>query len=538
MFTGGSAYGLDAAAGVMRWMEERGRGFPVGAGRRADRARGGRVRPRAARPVRRAADRRRWRTTRPTRRASTAMSPKGRSAPARARRSARSPARRGAMKGGFGCAVDDARRTTCRVGAMVVVNAFGDVRDARGEIIAGARATERRVRRHAAACCARATSVAQRVRRPRRCSNTTLAVVAASAPLVAVELAQLARAAGAALFRRITPCGIVVRRRRRVRAVADGTANVARVGRRSSIEIARRRGARERDRARGALARGRDGIPGLADAHGTDTRRRRHRGDAVLYSATVRAPIAPMHGEPRIASQMISQQLAGHASTSLDEDGDWVRARGADGYEGWMHAAFSHARRDARRARAAAVAHLARLRRRRRASGVTPRAAAARAFSRPTRRSHRARRSSRRRLARALSARRRRAIARSAQSSSRRRAICGAASRRGAPTAPGSCRACSRCTACSFRATRGSRRSSASDAGRDVGELDAGRSAVLLRSRRPARHARRHRARRAPDGASRARPRRLCGRAARRRQRRVRRSSCASDFSFARRRRA
>jgi L-aminopeptidase/D-esterase-like protein len=30
LLTGGSAYGLDAAAGVMRWMEERGRGFPVG----------------------------------------------------------------------------------------------------------------------------------------------------------------------------------------------------------------------------------------------------------------------------------------------------------------------------------------------------------------------------------------------------------------------------------------------------------------------------------------------------------------------------
>src|SRR5690242_21962900 len=32
MLTGGSAYGLDAAAGVMRWMEERGRGFNVGPG--------------------------------------------------------------------------------------------------------------------------------------------------------------------------------------------------------------------------------------------------------------------------------------------------------------------------------------------------------------------------------------------------------------------------------------------------------------------------------------------------------------------------
>src|SRR5215210_173616 len=32
LLTGGSAYGLDAAGGVMRWMEERGRGFPVGVG--------------------------------------------------------------------------------------------------------------------------------------------------------------------------------------------------------------------------------------------------------------------------------------------------------------------------------------------------------------------------------------------------------------------------------------------------------------------------------------------------------------------------
>ncbi|HET9684971.1 MAG TPA: P1 family peptidase, partial [Gemmatimonadaceae bacterium] len=32
LLAGGSAYGLDAAAGVMRWMEERARGFAVGAG--------------------------------------------------------------------------------------------------------------------------------------------------------------------------------------------------------------------------------------------------------------------------------------------------------------------------------------------------------------------------------------------------------------------------------------------------------------------------------------------------------------------------
>jgi cell wall-associated NlpC family hydrolase len=60
----------------------------------------------------------------------------------------------------------------------------------------------------------------------------------------------------------------------------------------------------------------------------------------VLFTATVRTPIAPMHGEPRIASQMISQQVAGHRVEIVDEEGDWVRARGDDAYEGWMHVGF------------------------------------------------------------------------------------------------------------------------------------------------------------------------------------------------------
>jgi gamma-D-glutamyl-L-lysine dipeptidyl-peptidase len=60
----------------------------------------------------------------------------------------------------------------------------------------------------------------------------------------------------------------------------------------------------------------------------------------VLFEATVRTPIAPMHGEPRIASQMVSQQIAGHRVEILDEEDDWVRARGDDGYEGWMHLGF------------------------------------------------------------------------------------------------------------------------------------------------------------------------------------------------------
>src|SRR6185503_3673595 len=60
----------------------------------------------------------------------------------------------------------------------------------------------------------------------------------------------------------------------------------------------------------------------------------------VRFSATVRSPIAPMHAEPRIASQMVSQQVAGHRVDVVDEEGDWVCARGADGYDGWMHLGF------------------------------------------------------------------------------------------------------------------------------------------------------------------------------------------------------
>jgi hypothetical protein len=60
----------------------------------------------------------------------------------------------------------------------------------------------------------------------------------------------------------------------------------------------------------------------------------------ILFKATVRSPLAPMHSEARIASQMISQQVAGHRLDVLEADGDWVRARGADGYDGWMHTGF------------------------------------------------------------------------------------------------------------------------------------------------------------------------------------------------------
>lgn len=62
--------------------------------------------------------------------------------------------------------------------------------------------------------------------------------------------------------------------------------------------------------------------------------------DPPLFRARIAAPIAPMHGEPRVASQQVSQQLAGHDVDAMDTEGDWVLARGADGYEGWIHSGF------------------------------------------------------------------------------------------------------------------------------------------------------------------------------------------------------
>jgi hypothetical protein len=62
--------------------------------------------------------------------------------------------------------------------------------------------------------------------------------------------------------------------------------------------------------------------------------------EPVLYTATVCAPVAPMHAEPGVVSPMISQQLAGHRVCVVDIEGEWVRARGPDAYEGWIHQGF------------------------------------------------------------------------------------------------------------------------------------------------------------------------------------------------------
>ena len=201
LLTGGSAYGLDAAAGVMRWMEEHRRGFPAGGG--------------AVVPIVPAAclfD------------LFPCGSPDARPSPDMAYAAcdaavahdieegsvgAGTGATVGkgfgmahAMKSGVGCAVADAGGV--RVGAIAAVNALGDVAGADGRILAGARDDQgawldQRTRLRGGAPAGEFGALAS--------ANTTLAVVIASVAMSRIEITQLARAAGTALGRRISPVG-------------------------------------------------------------------------------------------------------------------------------------------------------------------------------------------------------------------------------------------------------------------------------------------------------------------------------------------
>jgi cell wall-associated NlpC family hydrolase len=54
----------------------------------------------------------------------------------------------------------------------------------------------------------------------------------------------------------------------------------------------------------------------------------------------VRAPVAPLHAEPRASSEQVSQSVAGHLATILEVREGWRRVRLGDGYEGWMHEGY------------------------------------------------------------------------------------------------------------------------------------------------------------------------------------------------------
>ena len=199
LLAGGSAFGLDAAAGVMRWLEEHGRGFPVGDGVVPivpgavvfDLAPLGRfdARPTPAMGYAACEDAR-------------AEADEGSIGAGTGATVGKVAGRQHAMKGGLGVGASDADGVAVR--ALAVVNALGDVRDGSGRIVAGARDGDRFLDSmahiaHASDDRPKFESLAGR--------NTTLCIVATNAALDRVQLGSVARAASAALYRRITPVG-------------------------------------------------------------------------------------------------------------------------------------------------------------------------------------------------------------------------------------------------------------------------------------------------------------------------------------------
>lgn len=257
VLTGGSAYGLAAADGVARWLEARKRGFAVGPGVVP-------IVPAAVifdlLPCGRF-------DARPTPEmgmqacgaASTVVAEGSVGAGAGATvGKALGPSR--AMKGGVG--TWSVRAGDVVVGVLAVVNAFGDVTDAQGTIIAGAR-TDLGGFVGTAAYLARGGLTQGAIAPPYRVSaghHTTLVVAATNVTLTRVALGSVARAASDGLVRRILPVGtmfdgdvVFACSAGSVEAPPIQVEQLAREATETAIERAVR------------MAKGRDGVPGLAD---------------------------------------------------------------------------------------------------------------------------------------------------------------------------------------------------------------------------------------------------------------------------------
>jgi L-aminopeptidase/D-esterase-like protein len=193
LLTGGSAFGLAAADGVVTWLAEQGLGFATPAGPVPlvpgaviyDLAEGV-PRPDAT-MGRAAADA-----------ASDAPVAEGRVGAGAGATVGKLAGRERSSPGGLGSA--GGRHGAYSVGALVVVNAIGNVLDREGRVVAGARAdgggwidASRFIREGKAHPEARPGT------------NTTLAVVATDAPFSRGELARVVRVAATALPRRIDP---------------------------------------------------------------------------------------------------------------------------------------------------------------------------------------------------------------------------------------------------------------------------------------------------------------------------------------------
>jgi L-aminopeptidase/D-esterase-like protein len=196
LLTGGSAFGLAAADGVMGWLEGRETfGFDTGVARV---------------PIVPAAVIFDLGVGRPDRRPDAAMGRAACEAAGRTVAEGRVGAGTGAtvgkalgpdaaMPGGVGTASVSGSGHT--VGALAVVNALGDVLDAHGRIVAGARLPDGGF----ADSAARARESGGGGPGPRAGTHTTLCVVATDAPLDRSALRALARAGSTGQARRLSP---------------------------------------------------------------------------------------------------------------------------------------------------------------------------------------------------------------------------------------------------------------------------------------------------------------------------------------------
>jgi len=200
LFSGGSALGLGAADGVMRWLRERGRGLPVGDMGTIP------IVPsavifdlgNAGKPVG-------WPSPDDAYRAcenATADYRDGRIGAGRGATCGKAAGLEKMTPAGIGSWAG--RAGDLIVSALVVVNAVGDVRNARGELIAAGRGPDGKFVDSLEYLAQGGAPLGDPARLNR---NTTLAVVATNANLDRVQLQALAYSASDAIARRITPYG-------------------------------------------------------------------------------------------------------------------------------------------------------------------------------------------------------------------------------------------------------------------------------------------------------------------------------------------
>ena len=61
-----------------------------------------------------------------------------------------------------------------------------------------------------------------------------------------------------------------------------------------------------------------------------------------MSAVIARAAVAPLHAEPSLRSEQVSQLVLGETAEVLDVDGAWLRVRtAADAYEGWLHRGYA-----------------------------------------------------------------------------------------------------------------------------------------------------------------------------------------------------